>query len=225
MQDMLDPEEKGKHADQAVGLIAPQVFLGGNPGHGMGQKDPEPGCFPGDTKILTPTGERRIDEVRAADTVLSWSIDGGRLVAGSIKSVKVHGVSPLVRVDLANGTFLRATQNHTVRTTARWKRIDCLAKGDRVVFANGTSERVEGVRRTGEKARVFNLITNGERNFVANGVVVHNFTTLPKTRTVLHKAMSAILRVGSAEFIRSKVRMAYICFCSGLFSRNRSSAL
>ncbi len=219
----FDPNATGPVVIKKVGGgMARQVLLEKSEDGHLAESGGGDPCFPGDTKILTPAGERRIDGISAADTILSWNKNLNRLVTGSVKTVKVHGASQIVCVDLANGTFLRATKNHTVRATTRWKRIDCLVKGDRVVFANGTSELVERVWHTGEKVAVYNLITNGERSFVANGIVVHNFTTLPRTRTALHKALQAVQHSDFAEYIRSKICLAYACLCSSFVARNRS---
>jgi hypothetical protein len=171
-----------------------------------GHNDDPGACFPGDTRILTPTGPMRIDALNAGDKILSWSETRRQLVTCTIKKVKIYGARTIVGVDLSDGGRVRATSSHTIRTQDCWKRIDRLVQGDCIVRASGISDtaRVLRVSPTGEKLPVFNLITAGEHNFIAEGVVAHNFTVLRRTRTVLHRMADAIRRPASPRDSFSK---------------------
>jgi hypothetical protein len=157
-----------------------------------GHNDNPGACFPGDTKILTPTGSSRIDALNAGDKILSWSETRRQLVTCTIKKVKIYGAKTIVRVDLSDGSSVRATSSHTIRTQHSWKRIDRLVQGDCIVRASGDNARVLRLSPTGEKLPVFNLTTRGEYNFIAEGIVAHNFTVLRRTRTALHRIADAI---------------------------------
>ncbi|MEA2837627.1 MAG: hypothetical protein QOD89_2177 [Bradyrhizobium sp.] len=157
-----------------------------------GHNDNPGACFPGDTKILTPTGPIRIDALNAGDKILSWSEASRQLVTCAIKKVKIHGAKTIVRIDLSDGGSVRATSSHTIRTQDSWKRIDHLVQGDCIVRASGDNARVLRISLTGDKLPVFNLTTQGEHNFIAEGIVAHNFTVLRRTRSALHRMADAL---------------------------------
>ncbi len=71
-------------------------------------------CLPGETKIATPRGEKRISELATGDTV--WTADKtGKRVAAPL--VAVNKVNPgddhqMVCIELADGRSLKATPEH-----------------------------------------------------------------------------------------------------------------
>jgi hypothetical protein len=154
-------------------------------------RDPN-ACFPGDTPIMTPSGEKRIDALKRGDVVLSWNEARGVMVPRRIKRVDAHNPTLPVNVRLDSGTELRVTGNHTVLSNRGWKRIDALKSGDALhTVANG-SAKIVAVTPAKVKEKVFNLITEGEHNFIAGGVIAHNFTTLRRLRTALHQVAEAV---------------------------------
>ena len=83
---------------------------------------------------------------------------------------------------LADGTSLRVTANHTVLTNQGWRRVDELGEGDLLAQADGSARVIE-ILTEPTPVPVYNLYTASEHNFVVDGVVVHNFTTLRVLRT------------------------------------------
>jgi hypothetical protein len=159
---------------------------------GGGDSDAEeaggrPACFPGDTLIGTPDGERRIDRLKAGDAVLSFAGAKG-LVTAKILKVKAHGERHITKLVFDDGSALRITASHTLLTSARWRpwcSVRRIRVGDKVVSVTGP-RRVVGISPDGIE-RVFKLITTGPHNFVAGGVIAHNFTVLRRTRAWLHR--------------------------------------
>ncbi len=90
-----------------------------------------PICLPRTTRIATPRGDVRIDQLRVGDAVFTADA-AGRRVVGTVRAV---GSSPaprhhrLVRLRLADGRILAASPGHP---TAEGKPLADVSVGDRV---------------------------------------------------------------------------------------------
>lgn len=152
------------------------------------------GCFPGTAMILTPDGETPIGQLQAGDTVLSVADDraGNKYAYRRIMKVRRYEAAALARVSFTSDHVpLRATPRHTVLTAKGWRRVDQLRHGDRLISTPHdrmvVGPEVAAVIQEAERIPVFNLVTEGEHNFVADGIVVHNFTVLRRTRVFLYR--------------------------------------
>lgn len=149
-------------------------------------------CFPSSTLIATPYGQVPIGELSVGDIVLSSQ--DGTLVGRLITRTLVHGASPLVRVELESGNTLICTANHSFLTDKGWLALTKIRSGDSIMQADGRPSCVKSIAETGTMEPVFNLYTQGEHNFIADGCVAHNFTHFRKLRTLLHNAFFDGLR-------------------------------
>jgi hypothetical protein len=127
-----------------------------------------PGCFPAGTLVLVPDGSKRIELVRAGDTVTTISADGGagRGVVQSVFTSK----NRIMEVRTENGTVLTTEAQPLCLKDGGFRRAGDLKVGDRIwQWRNG--RRVETVVRavvaTGKEAPVFNLILGDSAIFVA----------------------------------------------------------
>jgi hypothetical protein len=59
------------------------------------------GCFPGDAKILTPSGLARLDSLKAGDMVVSWQKSTRTWVNCPVKKVVPYGQAPIMQIDLS----------------------------------------------------------------------------------------------------------------------------
>lgn len=154
------------------------------------------GCFVGSTKILTPSGQVRIDSLKKGDVILSWSEAAQELVERRISAVKNHKQPKTIWVlDVDDMTSIEMTANHKFLTQEGWKAARLIKAGDFVLCANETVEWkvVKGVAKTNKVEPVFNLITEGDHNYVAGGALAHNFSYFRKTRTALHQFVEKVL--------------------------------
>lgn len=145
------------------------------------------GCFHGDTLIQTPHGARPIKEITIGTMVMSWNETRAQLVERPVTAVKVHKSADIIAVELEDGSLLKVTPNHTVLSSKGWRRIGKLRPSDVIVCSSDKRAKIKAMTQVGDKAEVYNLITKGEHNFVANGVVAHNFTILRRARTSIHR--------------------------------------
>jgi HK97 family phage portal protein len=102
-------------------------------------------CLPYDASVATPTGRKRIGEIKAGDKVYSLDIDNGTVVESNVVWQGKTG-HEMTYIAKGRGFKLEATANHPVlvldktvgedgrhNPTPRYKRMDELAKGD-IIF-------------------------------------------------------------------------------------------
>lgn len=153
--------------------------------------EPDPSCFPGDVRILTPFGYRRIESLVCGETILSWNLLRRSLSVRPITKILSHPLSRIWSVEFAsNRPPLRATRFHTILTERGWVRVDRIVKGDCLVVGENTRQRkpqVLKVLETSQVECVYNLVTEGEHNFIVENLVAHNFTFFRGLRTLTHQ--------------------------------------
>lgn len=115
------------------------------------------------------------------------SLDTGsmRTASRAITRVVAHDSARICDVQIVGGRTLSTTALHPLLTHRGWIRAGKLRGGDRLVSIDGNDRVVSASRVTDRVEPVFNLYTDGERNFIAEGAVAHNFVVLPALRTVL----------------------------------------
>jgi hypothetical protein len=156
--------------------------------------DGRPACVPGDTKILTPSGaERPIDSLKAGDIVMSFDCAKGLLVPARILKLKRCGRRPIIKLILDDSRELRGTASHSLLTPARrwrrWRPIGRIGVGDEVISVTGP-RRVASISPDRIEP-VYNLVTSGQYNFVAGGVITHNFTWIRGPRMAFYNMVEA----------------------------------
>ena len=155
-------------------------------------------CFASGSRVLTPSGWRRIESLQRGDEVLSWH--RGALVPRVVEKAEKHGCRSILEVEfIGGGLALRVTPNHKVlRSDGRWVRVDSLVPGSVVAGSRGAMV-VAAVRRSAAQERVYNLITSEDRNFVVEGVVAHSFGVLLGLRMCFSRCASALRCVVGAR--------------------------
>ncbi len=155
-------------------------------GHGFNPKeDGGKACFPSYTLIDTPLGKMEIGSLTKGQIILSYNPDG-LLVPRAITRKRVRGTAQVFRVDFENGSPLFTAAHHSFLTEKGWKKLADMRPGEKLVKANATIATVARFTRLGLNP-VFNIYTAGEHNFIADGVVAHNFTEFRTVRTALHR--------------------------------------
>lgn len=139
-------------------------------------------CFPAGTMVMLPDGrERPIEVMRVGDMVATRH--GPRRVTAAGLS---PNLSPLVRItfgETAPGPLsLTATEDHLIWANGGWCEIGKIKPGYflwELKFlpkdsALGHMVPVKTVERLERREPVYNLTVEGEHEFIANGIVVHN---------------------------------------------------
>jgi hypothetical protein len=129
-----------------------------------------PGCFPAGTLVLVPGGTKRIELIRAGETVTTIGPDG-RPARGVVQEV-FTSKNQLVEVRTDNGTVVTTAAQPLCLVEGGFRKSGDLKVGDRV-WQWRDGRRVETVVRavtaTGKEAPVFNLILGDSAVFVAGG--------------------------------------------------------
>lgn len=146
------------------------------------------GCFPASTRILTPTGRCDIASFKPGDLVLSWDVETSSLVARHVTKVLSHKPTVLVALHFSSDRSpLLVTQFHSILTNRGYIRVGQVKPGDLLFDSNMNTLPVSHIEQTNQKVPVYNLITSGEHNFIAEGLIAHNFTFCRKARTFMHQ--------------------------------------
>jgi ribonucleotide reductase alpha subunit len=131
-------------------------------------------CVTGETRVATPDGWRRVDEIETGDEICT--VNG----AGRVIMIETHPALPVYDVHFSDGGVVRATAAHQFyicdpdEQTLRPCRVDRLRKGDRVrSYRDGVLEgSAEFVRaEPGGLARVYDLYEPETDSWITEGYV------------------------------------------------------
>ena len=92
-------------------------------------------CFPAGTKILTPEGEKNIEELKAGDIVYGCQTDqGDKYMEQTVEQTFVREFKgELVKIILEDGTSLSCTPNHEIFTKRGYVRAENLQEDDEIL--------------------------------------------------------------------------------------------
>lgn len=161
---------------------------------GIGMDSPNR-CFVAGTMITTERGLVPIEKVKVGDRVLTRS--GYRDV---VKSGVTGESEDVLSLTLRCGTSLTCTMDHPIYVSGKgFVTARSIGKGDRLMVIDSAAtvmtklKLVPGVVRglsDAGKARVYNLEVDGEHEYFANGVLVHNCDAMVWAVTSLAVGMS-----------------------------------
>jgi error-prone DNA polymerase len=150
-----------------------------------------PECVVGDTRIVdAETGRRvRIEDVVEGRVAVRSTLACGadmRLRPRRVLRAIGSGGRMVYRLQTARGRTLSATAEHPLLASDGWRALASLGPGDRIASASNdrsagalewdravTWDRVVAVERVGER-ETYDLEIEGDHNFLANDLVVHN---------------------------------------------------
>jgi RHS repeat-associated protein len=131
-------------------------------------------CFLAGTKILLADGTSKlIEEIKVGDMVASY--DEKKMVKTSAKATAMFDSESAKEYLLINGS-LKVTPNHMFYSQGEWKAIGKMAVGDLLLDENlneVTIDKIEKIKSQ-NPIQVYNLEVEGEHNYFANGILVHN---------------------------------------------------
>jgi replicative DNA helicase len=104
-------------------------------------------CVTGETLVLSTDGRRIPILELVGKPVEVWAMSPeGRIVPAVSDSVWSVGKRPVVRVTLASGRTIRATEDHRLFGAAGWVRVRDIKPGDRLAVARSVPEPKETIR-------------------------------------------------------------------------------
>lgn len=181
-----------KYSSGAIVIIPPISSGTGTIGTGGGG---DGGCFLPGTMISMADGTfKKIEDIEIGDLVLSYNFDKAEIVKDLVLEVFDYISDDFIEVILSNGTSIKSTTDHPYWAVGKgWVSFDPILtyenysistlnieKGDTLLRNNMeliTVESVEFNRADGE-LDTYNFHASENRNYFANGVLVHNKITI-----------------------------------------------
>ena len=148
-------------------------------------------CFVAGTKITLEGGSKKnIEDIKSGDVVATFDLKTGEVVHNVVNAVLSKNVSNVVKYKFDNGETLKCTPDHPIYVEDKgWtsfnhelsnelysleEQVKQIQVGDRVKLITGTTQIVE-INAFSEEVAVYNLQDiEGNHNFFANNVLVHN---------------------------------------------------
>jgi hypothetical protein len=161
---------------------------GGNSGGGGGNSGGGGGCFPAGTIISTPNGICDIARLSNGDLVLAVDIHTNQIRKRKILKVVVHDANKIWVLRLSDGSVLRTTAVHSFLINGIWKKASQIREGDKLAVYSSQGVRditIDASEASDSVETVYNLIVDGDFNFIASGILTHSFTYLRTLRVIL----------------------------------------
>lgn len=139
-------------------------------------------CFPAGTRIETPAGLRAIESLRVGDPIFAVDPRTGELLSSTVDGTRRSTSERLLAATLSDGRTIRATREHPFwdPDAGEYRPLGSWRAGQRMLgrpspgaaFSAATVDSL--VEEPGER-EVFNVsIEHPNRNYAADGFVVHN---------------------------------------------------
>ena len=129
------------------------------------------GCFLEGTKILTPDGEKKIEEVKIGDVVLTKKISSLKTMK---KAVVQYVESYIVDRYLIINDKLKLTPEHEILLNGKWQPAFRAKKEDYLLNKKGEKIKITKIEIKRKPVKVYNLIVSPFHSFFAEGFLVHN---------------------------------------------------
>jgi pretoxin HINT domain-containing protein len=131
-------------------------------------------CFIAGSKVLTPEGEKAIEEIKLGDMVQTWDMDRHQMVPTQVTDTLAHHDRATLEV-VTEGGSLTTTPEHPFWTGNEWLPAGKLKAGESTIQdSSGQQTKVTEVK-DGPKANVYNLhVTAPAHNYFVEGLLVHN---------------------------------------------------
>ena len=94
-------------------------------------------CFPGNTRLSTPTGAKQINELVPMDDIYSYDIDKKQLIPAKVQTwMETAKTETLLKITLADNNVILCTPDHRILTTRGYIKAKDLAEPDKIVSIN-----------------------------------------------------------------------------------------
>jgi hypothetical protein len=177
---------------------------------GGGNGVTQSGCFPAGTKVETPYGTRDIARLSTGDFVLAVDLQTSRTRKRKILKIDVHHSNRIWALTFSDGSAVRTTAAHSFLVAGKWEKASRIYIGDTLAVssADGLSEKtVISSEATESMEPVYNLIVEGDFNFIADGVLAHSFTRLRAVKIAIWSCIQkwrADIATAGSEIIESE---------------------
>ena len=136
-------------------------------------------CFVAGTRVLTPSGRAAIETLRVGDEVWSWDVERGEAVARRVINT-LRNRAAVRRIQAGEHVIEGVSSEHPFWNPERreWVKAAQLKVGEPVLVWLGADEArvlpITAIDLLDGDAEVFNLSVEGEENYFAENILVHN---------------------------------------------------
>jgi hypothetical protein len=145
------------------------------------------GCFPANTLISTPTGDKKIQDIQAGDIVYGFNHSTNEVGEYEVEKTFEHtwnevGItSPLIEIIHEKGT-IALTKNHWVYVGSEgncgeengYIEAGDLKVGNNLTLKDNTKSVIQSITNLGNYTKVYNFEVKDVHNYIASNVRVHN---------------------------------------------------
>ena len=129
------------------------------------------GCFLPGTEITTSIGQKKIEDIRVGDYILTKEKDdSGQLVKAQV----VRTTSHLVKGYLVINGYVQVTENHRIFVNGEWVKAGNIKVGDSLLNSQGKAVIVKSVQKHDDWLWVHNFEVEGQHTYFADNLYVHN---------------------------------------------------
>jgi hypothetical protein len=142
-------------------------------------------CFTAGTMIDTPRGKVAIETLKIGDVVYSFDIDAQQVMSSKVTATFAHANQPVGKLNVGD-RVLNLTANHPlyVANSKQWLRADEINNQD-VLLVKSQQNHLEQIKvkqkfkSLESTANVYNIEVEGNHNYFAEGILVHNKRSKP----------------------------------------------
>src|SRR3989338_1440586 len=147
----------------------------------------KPSCFPADTPISTPNGNKNIQDIKVGDVVYGYDNQSGKIIETKVKKTIINKEKEYLIINEIN-----VTPRHQFYIDGKWIAAEEIKIGDRLLLQNLSYETVKSIKRilVDDSITVYNFDVEGPSNFFAGGVLVHNGVEKSPTQTATSTTIS-----------------------------------
>jgi len=169
-----DPHPRPQHEPTKRRLVWPNgaqafTYSAAAPSQLRGPQHDAAWCVAEGELVATHRGEIPIEQVQVGDSV--WTRNGLRRV---LATTLTNPCAEIMEIHDNEGRVLRCTPNHRVFVNGEWCLAENVTPSDTLVVSVATNTCVSAVFRNGQTAAVYDLTVEGEHEFFASGILVHN---------------------------------------------------
>jgi len=131
-------------------------------------------CFPSGVKVATIFGEKDISEIKVNDKVWTYNHRKEQMQIKKVEAVYMNGSSVISTVKTIEGRRIRCTPDHPFYSVDKkdYVKAEDLKLDNLMAFVG--FDKVESVETKNEIETVYDIKVEGNHNFYADGILVHN---------------------------------------------------
>lgn len=172
-------------------------------------------CFAPGTRVLTVAGDREVQDIQAGELILSYDPASGRLAPRTVSRRHDHAEGRLWHIVTSRDPRpIAVTRWHSFLTHRGWVWAWRLRPGEELVSGTGQPSVVRSVIRTARSSPVYNLTTQREHTFIADGFVVHNYSFFRQTRSWMDRSREdreTRLQTGTGMSVVMRSDLSSVC--------------